>query len=255
MSAVTSHVTALSAKVALSRKSRVQLSARAPARAPARSGLVCKAEVTNGNGAFRVASRFRRHRCVSRRVSRAYLRGVPTRTDAAISAGIAVASASFPRSVRPSSDRRAPLDSRNRHRHRRDRRHLRGGGAQERHPRPRGLLGALVRALPHDRASHRPAGGGVRRKAQGGTCRRCSRVLLGEPAAPLSSKRARDICMRTHASRRSTCRRAPPRAPRGRARPRPLGNLPRKTSPRVRAVELIRASRRVCFFWFFRGRV
>ena len=67
MSAVTSHVTALSAKVALSRKSRVQLSARAPAR----SGLVCKAEVTNGNGAFRVASRFRRHRRVSRRVSRA----------------------------------------------------------------------------------------------------------------------------------------------------------------------------------------
>ena len=71
MSAVTSHVTALSAKVALSRKSRVQLSTRAPARAPARSSLVCKAEVTNGNGAFRVASRFRRHRRVSRRVSRA----------------------------------------------------------------------------------------------------------------------------------------------------------------------------------------
>ena len=256
MSAVTSHVTALSAKVALSRKSRVQLSARAPARAPARSGLVCKAEVTNGNGAFRVASRFRRHRCVSRRVSRAYLRGVPTRTDAAISAGIAVASASFPRSVRPSSDRRAPLDSRNRHRHRRDRRHLRGGGAQERHPRPRGLLGALVRALPHDRASHRPAGGGVRRKAQGGTCRRCSRVLLGEPAAPLSSKRARDICMRTHASRRSTCRRAPPRAPRGRGRARAPWEICQEKPPRGYARwSLSGASRRVCFFWFFRGRV
>lgn len=56
MSAVTSHVTALSAKVSLSRKSRVQLSARAPARAPARSGLVCKAEVTNGNGAATVVT-------------------------------------------------------------------------------------------------------------------------------------------------------------------------------------------------------
>jgi hypothetical protein len=52
MSAVTSHVTAISAKVALSRKSRVQLSARAPVRAVGRSGLVCKAEVTNGNGMY-----------------------------------------------------------------------------------------------------------------------------------------------------------------------------------------------------------
>ena len=106
MSTVTSHVTALSAKVALSRKSRVQLSTRAPARAPARSSLVCKAEVTNGNGAFRVASRFRPHRRVSRRVSGAYPEASRVRTDAIFR--YPVASASFSRSVRPSSDRRAP---------------------------------------------------------------------------------------------------------------------------------------------------
>ena len=56
MSAVTANVTALSAKVTLSRKSRVQ---RVSAKAPARSGrasLVCKAEVTNGNGAATVVT-------------------------------------------------------------------------------------------------------------------------------------------------------------------------------------------------------
>jgi|TARA_B110000977_G_scaffold144049_2_gene182859 thiol-disulfide isomerase/thioredoxin len=61
MSAVTANVTALSAKVTLSRKSRVQ---RVSAKAPARSGrasLVCKAEVTNGNGTFGFASRVMRH--------------------------------------------------------------------------------------------------------------------------------------------------------------------------------------------------
>lgn len=79
-----------------------------------------------------------RQRCVSSRVpvsppSPRLASGVPRVTPRRPDANgccnfhkIAVASASFPVPSRPSSDRRAPLDSRNRRRHRRDRCHLRG---------------------------------------------------------------------------------------------------------------------------------
>jgi hypothetical protein len=45
--------------------------------------------------------------------------------------------------------------------------------------------------------------------------------------------------------------RATARASRARARPRPFGNLPRKTSPRLRAVELIRGVATRLFFLVF----
>jgi len=48
-------------------------------------------------------------------------------------------------------------------RHRRD---VGGARAQVPPPRPRRLLGAVVRAVPHDRAAHRRAGGRVRRPRQ-----------------------------------------------------------------------------------------
>jgi hypothetical protein len=52
MSTVTANVTALSAKVSLSRNSRTNRISAAKPRAAARRGFVCKAEATNGDGAY-----------------------------------------------------------------------------------------------------------------------------------------------------------------------------------------------------------
>ena len=70
MSAVTSSVTCLSAKVSL-RNSRTQRVAAAKPRAAARRGLVCKAEVTNGNGTFWTRARSLRRSLVVASASRA----------------------------------------------------------------------------------------------------------------------------------------------------------------------------------------
>lgn len=56
MSTVTANVTALSAKVSLSRNSRTNRISAAKPRAAARRGFVCKAEATNGDGTASVVT-------------------------------------------------------------------------------------------------------------------------------------------------------------------------------------------------------